>query len=76
LFNQIYSNPSDKITMITTIALILFGLVAFNFLLLIFSCNKNTKSKPKLEKPTLSRVQKSKETAKTIASTQLAATGS
>ncbi len=62
--------------MIITITLIISALVALNFLLLIFSCNKNTKSKTVLSKPTLSKVEKPKVTTKQLASSQLAATGS
>ena len=61
--------------MIITITLILSFLVAFNFLLLIFSCNKTPKrvenKKPRIirnEKPTLAPTQ--------LQTHQLAATGS
>jgi len=62
--------------MIITIAIILSGLVALNFLLLIFSCNKNTKAKRQVVHPTLSRIEQNKKLTKAIPSTPLAATGS
>lgn len=62
--------------MIITITFILSALVALNFLLLIFSCNKNSKSKNIPVKTSLSKVQKTKAVEKQIPATQLAATGS
>jgi len=62
--------------MIITVAIVLSSLVALNFFLLIFSCNKNTKSKEQLAKPTLSKLKKQRLPSETITSTQLAPTGS
>jgi hypothetical protein len=61
--------------MILTITLILTSLVALNFFLLIFSCNKTTK-KEKYKKPYI--VKESKPTVATtqLVSRQLAPTGS
>ncbi len=61
------------------ITLTLSFLVALNFLLLIFSCNKTTKSNP-IEKPTIlkpSKISKTSIPTKKISSSpQLAPTGS
>ena len=60
--------------MLVTIILTLSVLVAFNFILLIFSCNKTTKRKTNIErKPTF---VVTKNTTKTQSVTQLAPTGS
>ena len=61
--------------MLLTITLTLSFLVALNFLLLIFSCNKTTKRKPKTieSKPTFTVT---KNTTKQPSVSQLAPTGS
>jgi flagellar basal body-associated protein FliL len=63
--------------MILTITLILSFLVAINFLLLIFSCNKTTK-KVENQKPRILRVQKPTPTlvSNQLPTGQFAATGS
>ena len=58
-----------------TITLILSFLVALNFILLIFSCNKTTKKVSK-EKPTVFKKAKLSTTTKQLAQTHLAPTGS
>lgn len=64
----------SKSLMLLTITLIISVLVAINFLLLIFSCNKTTKRKTTTEiKPTFIVT---KNTTKPQHSTQLAPTGS
>lgn len=60
-----------------TITLILSALVAFNFILLRFSCNKTTKSKYSFPEITLSKkIPAKKMKTASLDSTQLAATGS
>ena len=63
--------------MILTITLILSFLVAVNFLLLIFSCNKSTK-KVQSKKPRIIRTERPKPTlvSNQLPASQLAATGS
>jgi len=61
--------------MIITITLALSFLVALNFLLLIFSCSKTTKSESQQAPPILKVVKPKVETAQ-ITSRQLAPTGS
>jgi hypothetical protein len=61
--------------MIITITLALSFLVAINFLLLIFSCNKSSK-KISQQKPTIVSSVNSKKETKQLASIQLAPTGS
>jgi hypothetical protein len=61
--------------MILTITLILTSLVAINFLLLFFSCNKST-NKEKFEQPYIVRESKPTVATKQLATPQLAPTGS
>ena len=63
--------------MIMTITVILLSLVAFNFLLLFFSCNKITK-KEVSKKPQVSKNKQPKPTlvSSQLPSSQLAPTGS
>lgn len=61
--------------MIITITLILTSLVALNFLLLIFSCNKTTK-REKYEQPYIVRESKPTVSTTKLVSRQLAPTGS
>lgn len=61
--------------MIMIITLTLGSLVALNFLLLIFSCNKTSK-KTTLESPIMYKTTKSSVSTKQITRTQLAPTGS
>lgn len=63
--------------MLIIVTLILSFLVALNFLLLIFSCNKTTKKTSK-EIPTVYRTSniKTAPVTKQLTSTQLAPTGS
>ncbi len=62
--------------MIINIILILFSLVAFNFLLLIFSCNKTPKKLDK-RKPPFAKAEKKPTTVSTqLPTSQLAPTGS
>ncbi|MDG5491966.1 hypothetical protein [Psychroserpens sp. SPM9] len=61
--------------MIITITLILTVLVAFNFFLLAFSCNKTTK-KTTIEKPNIINPVKAETPTKRLATSQLAPTGS
>ena len=63
--------------MVLTITLILFFLVALNFLLLIFSCNKTSK-KTEGKKPRIIRTEKPTPTlvSNQLPAGQLAATGS
>lgn len=60
--------------MILTFTLILSFLVAINFLLLIFSCNKTSKEKAKT--PKVVRNLSAASTTKQLQTNQLAATGS
>lgn len=60
--------------MITTITLILAGLVTLNFLLLIFSCNKTTQAKNLVKSPSINSGPKVITTPQL--SDQLAPTGS
>ncbi len=61
--------------MIITITLILSSLVALNFLLLIFSCNKTTK-KVTTENKVIFKPTKLQKPTKQLTSSQLAPTGS
>jgi hypothetical protein len=61
--------------MILTITLILAFLVAVNFLLLFFSCNKITREKS-VRKPKIIKGNNPKVIANQLPSRQLAATGS
>jgi hypothetical protein len=61
--------------MLITITLILSFLVAFNFILLIFSCNKTTK-KIQNKEPRIIRNQKPTIATTQLQTHQLAATGS
>ena len=61
--------------MIITIILILSFLVAFNFMLLFFSCNKTPK-KVKSNKPNVIRNERPTAAPTQLPSHQLAATGS
>lgn len=61
--------------MIMTITLILLSLVAFNFFLLIFSCNKTIK-KESIEQPQAIRQTATAIPTKQLVSHQLAPTGS
>ena len=61
-----------KSQMILTITIVLTVLIAINFLLLMFSCNKTTKRVKEVNKPTLVPQQLTKQPA----SRQLAPTGS
>ncbi len=61
--------------MIITITLILSSLVALNFLLLIFSCNKTTK-KVTAENKVIFKPTKLQKPTKQLTSSQLAPTGS
>lgn len=61
--------------MITTVTLILSFLVALNFLLLLFSCNKTSK-KVLHKKPRLIRNQSPKLDSTQLQNHQLASTGS
>lgn len=67
----------EKASMILTITLILSFLVAINFLLLIFSCNKTSK-KTESTKPRIIRTDKPTPTivSNQLPAGQLAATGS
>ncbi|MBO6606516.1 MAG: hypothetical protein JJ928_04385 [Psychroserpens sp.] len=58
--------------MILTITLVLSFLVAINFLLLVFSCNKTTKRVVTEEKTVIKPIKP----AKQLATSQLAPTGS
>jgi len=60
--------------MLSTIIIILLSLVAINFLLLFFSCNKKTKRIDKMEEKSARVIQA--QTTKQSAPTQLAPTGS
>ena len=62
--------------MITTITLILSFLVAVNFLLLIFSCNKTTKKEPTLKPHIVKKPKRVTVVSSQLASTHLAPTGS
>jgi hypothetical protein len=62
--------------MIITITLILSFLVALNFLLLIFSCNRHSKVKKLSEKGILSKPKEISVPTKELATAQLAPTGS
>jgi len=62
--------------MIITITLILSFLVAINFLLLIFSCNKCTKTDRISEKQSLSKPKTVSVPTKELTTSQLAPTGS
>lgn len=64
----------SKLFMLLTITLVISVLVAINFLLLIFSCNKTTKRKVTTERRPTFIVTKN--TTKPQHSTQLAPTGS
>lgn len=68
-------NLTNLKNMIMIITLTLCSLVAINFLLLIFSCNKITK-KNVIEKPTVIKSSKPSVPTKQIARTHLAPTGS
>ncbi len=70
----ICSITKSQLLMLLTITLILSILVAINFLLLFFSCNKTTKRKAIVEKNPTFTVTKN--TTKPQTSTQLAPTGS
>lgn len=61
--------------MIITITLTLSALVALNFLLLVFSCNK-TSQKAIIEKPAIMKAIKAEKPTKQLATNQLAPTGS
>ena len=61
--------------MIITITLIISSLVALNFLLLMFSCNKTTKRMP-AEKPVVLKTIKAQKPTKILTTSPLAATGS
>lgn len=61
--------------MILTISLIISALVALNFVLLYFSCNKITKQS-KQEKPKVIRNEKPKVASTQLQSNPLAPTGS
>lgn len=62
--------------MIITITLAISFLVAINFLLLIFSCNKATKKTPLKQQATIIKVVKPQTETKQLATRQLAPTGS
>lgn len=66
--------------MIITITLILCSLVALNFLLLIFSCNKTEKKEPiknqVIISPTPKKIKVAKPMQKLATASQLAPTGS
>lgn len=61
--------------MIITITLLLSFLVALNFILLVFSCNKTTK-KVSPQKPTIIKVAKPQTQTKRLTTRRLAPTGS
>jgi hypothetical protein len=61
--------------MIITITLVLSFLVALNFILLIFSCNKGTRIVTQ-QKPTVIKVAKPQTTTKHLTTRRLAPTGS
>jgi len=58
--------------MILTITFILIALIAFNFLLLVFSCNKTSKKVSEVKKATLTTKRLTKQSAQV----HLAPTGS
>ena len=62
--------------MIFTIALILSCLVAFNFLLLIFSCNKAIKKTEEKQVTPINQTQSPTLVSNQLSGRQLAATGS
>ncbi|MFD2917730.1 hypothetical protein [Psychroserpens luteus] len=62
--------------MIITITLAISFLVAVNFLLLIFSCNKATKKTTLKQQATIIKVVKPQTETKQLATRQLAPTGS
>lgn len=67
-----------QINMITNIILILSSLVALNFVLLIFSCNKTSKKIDNRKPPVIKTTKKPTEVATQLPTRQrqLAATGS
>lgn len=73
IFVPLYYINETKSNMILTITIILSALVAINFLLLMFSCNKTTKREAEVKKATLVTTPK---LTKQSDSRQLSPTGS